>query len=199
MKHDGVREKWTGRTALWTAVSQDDVACVKLLLEGSANVPDETLGGIVTPSFDFPKVSSPEIPYLLMKHGANVDALGSPGGCWSCALEKATQRGRTDGIVACSWLLDVGATVNLQIPGPYDIPIVAAAVGGREILDLRSRGADVKTHPKSRDYGGILAAAFCGKQPDMLVPHLIEEAGADPGRLMTDLLAKNPRKSGIKA
>ncbi|KAK1969034.1 hypothetical protein LY78DRAFT_678825 [Colletotrichum sublineola] len=92
-------------------------------------------------------------------------------------------------------LINAGATVDLRLDGEYDTPLMAAVHSGS--LDIAKllikHGADVNIKPEPSQYGGVLGAAFCGRRAVELIPYLIEEAGADPNRIIEDLRERNPQ------
>ncbi|KAF7535742.1 hypothetical protein G7054_g5122 [Neopestalotiopsis clavispora] len=180
-----------GRTALVEAIEHKEKACVKFLLENGAEVNAETDMGIITHTLDhWDEEFEKEILELLLKYGANVDALSSSDCGWGSALEKAASWGKVVGIPRCKWLIEAGATVNLQTHSGCDSAIVTAVFHGRrESVDfLRSHGADVHVH--TRRFGSVLAAAFCGSSPDVMVPYLLE-AKVEAKTLVSDLSTKN--------
>ncbi|KAF3019814.1 hypothetical protein E8E14_012763 [Neopestalotiopsis sp. 37M] len=177
-----------GTTALIQAISFQQRASVKFLLENRAKVNAETRVGIITHTLSyFHEEFEKEILELLLKYGANVDALSSSNCVWGSALEKAASWGETHGIPRCKWLIEAGATVNLQTHSGCGSAIVTAAYhGSREMVKfLRSHGADVHVH--TSQFGSVLAAAFCGSSPDVMVPYLLE-AKVEAKTLISDLL-----------
>lgn len=187
----------SGSTPLFEAVKTKQTASVKVLLKHGADVNATGLwraGRIYNciKHFDF------EILDLLSKYGADVDATDPPDLPFGDNLDTlefiAVMDSQGCRAETCRWLLDAGTTVNLQTQGEYGNPILTAAhCGSRHVVEfLRIRGADVHVRAETgRYYGGVLAAAFCGFEPQMMVPYLIEEAKVEPKGLLSDLLTRD--------
>ncbi|UKZ68209.1 uncharacterized protein TrAtP1_009244 [Trichoderma atroviride] len=134
-----------------------------------------------------------EIFELLIKHGALLD--GPCSSCvFSCPLEAAAYLNNED---AADILINAGATVDLRLDGEFSTPLVTAAYyGSFKVAKLLIKyRADVKIKQEpidSNTIGGVLGAAFCSHQAIKLVSYLIEEAEADPNRIIEDLMGRNP-------
>ncbi|KAI0449027.1 hypothetical protein F5B21DRAFT_495696 [Xylaria acuta] len=123
----------------------------------------------------------------LLKYGADPDAIRTTGS-FACALEAAAYWNRLD---AAEMLIEAGATMDVRTNG-YGSPLAAAAYrGSMEVVKLLiSHGADVNIHSETSRYGGVLGAAFVGHGGVNMIVYLIEEAGADPHRIISDLSAR---------
>ncbi|KAF4333208.1 hypothetical protein FBEOM_12982 [Fusarium beomiforme] len=92
--------------------------------------------------------------------------------------------------------------VDLRLRGPFITPLVAVAYAGSlEVAKLLiEHGADVSIKPEPgdmSDFGGVLGAAFCGHNGIELVPCLIQQAEADPNRIIQDLWERSPWVNGL--
>ncbi|KAL3595587.1 hypothetical protein FPOAC2_09932 [Fusarium poae] len=172
-------------SALEVALKQGKKSCAITLLEHGADPNLETcshsLCCAIVNCYD--KV----LLDLLLNKGADPEAI-----CricnWECPLIAAAKMDNTEAAVT---LIDAGA--RLDFPGGrHGTPLLQAAKSGSlQVAKLLvGRGADVDVQTEER-YGGVLAAAFCNGKSEMLA-YLIEEAEADPYRLIFDLVTKKP-------
>ncbi|KAK2015697.1 ankyrin [Colletotrichum eremochloae] len=142
------------------------------------------------------RYGSCEIIKLLLEHGALPNGICSQCS-YKCALGAAVGFNRLN---VAEILINFGATVDLRHNGEYNTHLMAAAHRGS--LDIAmlliKHGADVNIKPEPSRYGGVLGAAFCGWRATWLIPYLIEEAGADPNRIIEDLRERDPWVSDSK-
>ncbi|KAI1778949.1 hypothetical protein F4818DRAFT_402973 [Hypoxylon cercidicola] len=172
----------SGSSALVEAVVRCQTACVEKLLHHGANPNIKTR---VRPLCEAASTSGGlEILRLLLDHGADPDATCSRC-AFKCALEAAAYRNNLD---AARTLVEAGATVD-SLCEEYGTPLAAAAyAGSQEVTKLLiSHHADVNIYLETAGYRGVLAAAFCGWGGVRMIRYLIEEAGADTRRIISDL------------
>ncbi|RGP66319.1 ankyrin repeat [Fusarium sporotrichioides] len=174
-----------GDSALQQALKKGNKTCAVTLLEHGADpnlgTDRHSLCDVIMHCYD------KELLDLLLDKGANPEAL-----CricaWNCALMAAAARGNTEAAVA---LMDAGARVDFP-GGELGTPLLQAARSGSLKIAklLISCEADVNIRTGEK-YGGVLAAAFAHGRSEVLT-YLIEEANADPYRMISDLAAKKP-------
>lgn len=179
-----------GTSALCEAIESyrgDDAACVKVLLEHGADPNLETGSRALCCAA---KEGHVEVLRLLLDHEANPNALCKDCG-YECALQAATMRGSTNAI---DLLIKAGAEVDLAYGRSKMTPLMNLVYRNyvpEAVEALVSHGADV--HVSSGPYGGVMGAAFCGRTSDRVVPYLIENVGADPHRMLSDVMKERPR------
>ncbi|KAI1828523.1 hypothetical protein F4861DRAFT_544755 [Xylaria intraflava] len=179
----------SGSSALLKSIENHRLACARILLEHGA---DPNLGtdthALCEATADSCLIDMFE---LLLSYNANPNAM-CPDCHYGCALE-ATANGDNEEIA--EFLIEAGAIVDLRTGSRFGSPLAAAAfMGAQKVVELLiRRGADVHAHLETGEYGGVLTAAFCGwTGAKNVVVYLIEKAGADPRRIMSDLAERSP-------
>ncbi|KAI0860616.1 hypothetical protein F4860DRAFT_199063 [Xylaria cubensis] len=190
-----------GFSALKAAIHAHRTACVSALLKHGANPNLKTEhGDSLLCRAVLPGYYKPTLYGLLLSHDANPDLCPNDTCSFSCALEAAAHCDNLDGVER---LIKAGATVDLR-RGKYGSPLAAAAYycSLKIVKILIDHGADVNIYCETGDYGGVLAAAFCGTftlYSDLgdtgvrIIDYLIEKAGADPRRIISDLSSRQPQ------
>ncbi|KAI0546424.1 hypothetical protein F4679DRAFT_557848, partial [Xylaria curta] len=178
-------------SALLEAVLNGQATCVGKLLEHGA---DPNLETNIRSLCAATRVYKPEIVEHLLRYNANPDAICAS--CrYDCALEAAVYPEKLD---VAEKLIEAGATIDLRIKR-FGSPLAAAAYhGSLDIAKLLVRhGADVNIRLETDPFGGVLAVAFYGWGGARMIAYLIEEAGADPQRFVSDVLVRKPMRSFV--
>lgn len=192
-------------SALAEAVFQKQTTCVKTLLDLGADPNVATSPRILCIAALNDKFDQ-EIFSLLLRYKANPDVVDirqhkdedgedHSEDHYECALAAAAATNCRD---AVDRLIEAKATVDLiiidQKRQTQKTPLAIAAFAGA--LDAVERlifhGAQVNINLEADEHGGVLAAAFCGDNPQPLIQYLVIEAKADPHRLVSDLVARHP-------
>lgn len=174
-------------SALVAAIFKRQITGVRKLLEYGANPNLKSTHSSLCAAIA--AGCNPEVFELLLSYNAKPDAL-CPQECdFQCALITAAFENK---LGAAEVLIMAGATVDVS-GGLWGNPLAAAAFNGHlEMAKLLiSHGADVNIRLETGSYGGVLAAAFFGKASSDVIVYLIENAGADPHRMIADLLTKH--------
>lgn len=134
-----------------------------------------------------------EAARTMIEAGADVN-LQTAHHCGS-PLTAAALSGRLEAI---ELLVSHGSVVDSDVEGEYGSALAGAAHHGHleAVKALIGHGADVNKKLTKSAYGGVLAAAFCGRDPETMITYLVEEAGADGRRVLTDIKNHDPRISG---
>ncbi|KAJ2988525.1 hypothetical protein NUW58_g3928 [Xylaria curta] len=174
--------------ALLEAIRGGYTACASKLLESGADPNIDTESRPLCRAI-WGNRHQTEFCGLLLGYGANPD---TP--CANCpydyAIRAAAENHNPDVMPV---LIEAGANVDVRVCHYGSLLAEAAHDGALESAELLVKyGANVNIDLESSEYGGVLAAAFCGRGGLKMITYLIEQAGADPHRLISDLLAKKP-------
>ncbi|KAG5498829.1 hypothetical protein JKF63_03118 [Porcisia hertigi] len=182
-----------GRTALHEAVTQDYIACTKVLLDHGA---DDTIQSTTqsTPFHTAAACGSVESLEMILRYSERPEVkVNELDRHHSSALHKCA----FDGDVRVSrWLVEHGATVDVADSTDATPLLIAVKMGQAEVVEyLLSKGADCNR----QDRHGNSGLHFCAVRCDVTVAQLLLAAGANP-RLLNEeydsplhVVAQNPR------
>lgn len=190
LKRGAVIEAMTddGKTPLWLAVDNSNFGVVDTLLRHGANANAElfdgdsplhvSLGNYMCWETVSPKSQEgQEIALVLLKHGADINALGS---CGRTVLYRKSWSGNCDFV---EQLLNFKP--NLELPGGYyGSPLQAAILGGHESIVKRLLDAGVSVLTQDlHGWNPVICASRC---QDLKIKEIFQEHGTnlrmdDPG------------------
>lgn len=167
-------------SALREAVRSEHITCVRTLLEHNADPNLHTSSMAICEAAQ----RNTEILEALLEYNASPNLL-CPEECgFDSALEAAACGGYAK---RAEMLINAGAIVDADLPRTGTALASAARYAGslNSVKVLVKNGADVNAHLKV-GRGSVLASALFGSGPVALIQFLIEEAKADPEKMISN-------------
>lgn len=166
-------------SALGEAVKGEHVPCVRTLLEHNADPNLHTTSMAICEAAQ----RNTEILGALLEYNASPNLLCSEECQFNSALEAAACR---DSAYMAELLINAGAIVDADLPRA-GTALTSAAIWGslNGVKILVKHGADVNAHLKVKR-GSVLASALFGSSDVALIKFLIEEAKADPQKMISN-------------
>lgn len=166
-------------SALGEAVKGEHVPCVRTLLEHNADPNLHTTSMAICEAAQ----RNTEILGALLEYNASPNLLCSEKFRFNSALEAAACM---DSAYRAELLINAGAIVDADLPRAGTALTSAATWGSLNgVKILVKHGADVNAHLKVKR-GSVLASALFGSSDVDLIKFLIEEAKADPQKMISN-------------